>query len=156
MKTALLHLTRSVLGIGMVLVLCSAIGFCSKARAEGFTVGLHLATAHFGGDHLQASTPGVYGRVDSGPLQGLTAGTYRNSYSNQSSYLGWSWQTADSRFALTVGGITGYSAGRVMPLLVPSARIPITGGIALRVAFFPKPVHEGHAAGLHLAAELAL
>lgn len=153
MRAALLHLARCVFSIGLVLLACAGIGYCSKAHAEAFTFGVHLATAHFGGNDLQPLTPGAYVRVDSGPVQGLTGGAYRNSYDRTSGYIGWSVETADRCFAVTLGAVTGYSAARVMPLVVPSARIPIAAGLALRIAYIPKPLKEGHAPALHVATE---
>jgi hypothetical protein len=116
-------------------------------------IGLHLATAHFGPNTLESNTPGIYARVNSGPAAGLTVGTFRNSYSRQSSYIAWSFQTSDERFALTVGAVTGYSAARVMPLVVPSVRVPLGGDFAARFSYIPKPVKQGHNAGLHLSVE---
>lgn len=147
--------TRSALGLVLLIVLLAITGYCTQARAaEGFTVGLHLATAHFGGRDLRPSTPGLYGRVNAGPLQGLTGGTYLNSYGNRSHYVGWSGQTDDKRFAITLGAVTGYSAQRVMPLVAPSVRVPLWGAAALRVAYIPKPRKQGNAAGLHVSTEL--
>ena len=117
------------------------------------TLGIHLATAHIGGHDLQPVNPGINLRVREGDLAGLTLGTYRNSYNRRSTYAAWSWQTDDQRFAITAGAVTGYSAARVMPLVVPSTRVPIGTASALRIAFIPKPVKDGHAAGLHLSIE---
>jgi len=131
----------------IALVVTLLATFAPSANAA--TVGLHLATAHFGGHDLRASTPGLYIRAENG----FTAGTYRNSYDRTSTYAGWTWQTDDQRLALTVGAVTGYDAARVMPLLVPSARVPLGAGFAARFSFIPKPVKSGHAAGLHLSLE---
>lgn len=116
-------------------------------------IGLHLATAHFGPNTLESNTPGIYARVNAGPAAGLTVGTFRNSYARQSAYVAWSFQTDDERFALTVGAVTGYSAARVMPLVVPSMRVPLFEGTAARFSYIPKPIKEGHNAGLHLSVE---
>lgn len=113
------------------------------------TVGIHLTTAHFGQHNLEADTPGVYVRTDSG----FTAGVYRNSYRRTSAYTGWTWETESKRFAITVGAVTGYSASKVMPLVVPSAKLDLGGGFSSRIAFIPKPVKKGHAAGVHFAIE---
>jgi hypothetical protein len=121
--------------------------FAPPAAADT-TIGLHIATAHFGAD-LKAATPGVYIRTEAG----FTAGAYRNSYSRTSAYAGWTWQTEDKRFALTAGAVTGYPAAKVMPLIVPSVRFEVAHGIAARIAFIPKPAKHGRAAGLHLALE---
>jgi hypothetical protein len=132
-------------------VIVAGLVLLASHPANAATVGLHLATAHFGGDGtpLKSATPGAYLVTD----LGLSVGTYRNSYGRSSTYAGWTLQTDDQRFAITVGAVTGYSAARVMPLLVPSARIPITSGVSARLSFIPKPVKSGHAAGLHLSIE---
>ena len=153
--------TRGLLESAAILTAIGAIialllTFAPLARAA--TVGLHLATAHFNAPadaQLKAATPGLYVRADHGAWDGLTAGIYRNSYSHTSTYIAWTWQTADQRFAITAGAVTGYAAARVMPLLVPSARIPITEALAARLSFIPKPAKNGHAAGLHLSLEAA-
>lgn len=122
--------------------------------ARAGTVGAHLATHHFGmrpGDRLESVTPGVYLRTDAG----LTLGLYRNSHALPSAYAAWTWQTSSGRFALTAGAVTGYPAAPVMPLLVPSVRLPLAQRIAARIAFLPKPMKHGHA-GLHLSIERAL
>jgi hypothetical protein len=141
------HLVRSILAIGVVLLGMAAIGYCSKAQAQ-HVLGAHMATAHFGAD-LKAETPGLYARHSNG----ATAGFYRNSYGQWSTYAAWSWQTPGKTLALTVGAVTGYPAARVMPLVVPSARVPLWQGAALRLAYIPKPLRHGTAAGLHLAIE---
>lgn len=119
-------------------------------------IGLHLATAHFGAPadaHLQSQTPGIYLRT----AAGLTLGHYRNSHGLPSTYAGWTWSTADGRWAITAGAVTGYPRARVSPLLVPSARLPLGEGRrdwALRIAYLPKP-HSDGAQGLHLSLEHA-
>jgi hypothetical protein len=122
----------------------------NKAQAQ--TVGLHLVTAHFANTSetpLRSVTPGLYVRFDSG----ATLGVYRNSDGATSAYAAFTVQTADERYALTGGVVTGYAASKVMPLLVPSVRFRITECDAVRVAFIPKPIKHGHAAGLHLSVE---
>lgn len=118
--------------------------------ASASTLGLHVATAHFGapkGQRLKSWTPGLYLRTDAG----LTLGAYSNSNGDPSTYAAWTWQTADRRFALTAGGVTGYPAATVMPLVVASARVPITLRAGLRLAVLPKPKHG--TGGLHLSIE---
>lgn len=120
--------------------------------AASLVLGMHLATAHSGGGY-QGFNPGVYVRAPSG----LTAGLYRNSYSAPSAYLGWTWQTADQRWALTAGAVTGYPAARLLPVLVPSMRVGLPApGWAARLTLIPKPPRHGVATGLHLSLETAL
>jgi len=119
---------------------------------DGVVLGLHLATAHFGGHDLNAVNPGVYVRHESG----ATAGTFRNSYRRQSAYAGWTFETPGRGLALTVGAITGYPAAKVMPMVAPSARLPLSSSGALRLAYIPKPLKSGTASGLHLSVEWSL
>jgi hypothetical protein len=120
-------------------------------------LGLHLATAHFGqpaDEHLQGVTPGVYLRS----AAGLTVGAYRNSYGSGSAYAGWTWSTADGRWSITAGAVTGYPRATLSALLVPSVRLPLADlapGWAARIAYLPKP-HSDGAHGLHLSLERAL
>lgn len=118
-------------------------------------LGLHLATAHFGapaGAELTGANPGIYLRTGAG----LTAGHYRNSHGRPSTYAGWTWATADGRWSLTAGAVTGYPRARVSPLLAPSLRLPLPGdsGLAARITYLPKP-HSHGAHGLHLSMEQA-
>lgn len=145
------HLIHSVLAIGVALLAMALMGYCTKARA-GDTFGVHLATAHQHSDGLQSANPGVYAQLASG----ATAGIYRNSYLRTSVYAGWSFQTRNQRLALTLGAVTGYPAARLMPLIVPSARIPVHSGVALRIAFIPKPARHGTSAGVHFSIEQEL
>ncbi|MBQ0934627.1 hypothetical protein [Ideonella paludis] len=124
------------------------------SMSTAMTLGLHLFTAHVGGDaaaeHLQPVNPGIYFRAESG----ATVGAYRNSYGRASAYAGMTWQTSDGRFALTVGGVTGYPAAKVLPVVSPSVRLPLgDDGYALRVAYLPKAPCVGTAHGLHIALE---
>ena len=120
-------------------------------------LGLHLATAHFGapaGSDLQSTTPGVYLRS----AAGLTVGAYVNSHGKGSAYAAWTWSTADGRWSITAGGVTGYPRARVSPLLAPSLRLPLgdaAPGWAARIAYLPKP-HSDGAQGLHFSLERAL
>ena len=141
--------TRHVWAVICAAILAALLLVATPKRAYAATLGLHLATAHFGGEGLHSSTPGVYLTTNSG----LTLGAYSNSYGATSTYAAWTWQTADKRFALTAGGVTGYPAARVMPLLVPSVRIPIVGGASARLSFLAKPPKKGSAGGLHLSVE---
>lgn len=143
------HLERFILLVGLAIV--AAICIVAAPPSQAATFGLHLATAHFGNAsaQLNSSTPGIYFRADNG----LTVGTYRNSDDRRSVYAAWTWETDDKRFALTAGGVTGYSPAPIVPLLVPSMRIRVGDTYAARLAFLPKPIKHGRAAGLHLSVE---
>lgn len=115
-------------------------------------LGLHLATAHFGGtaaSQMHDANPGLYVRLGNG----ATAGAYRNSEGRPSVYAGWTWSTADGRWAITAGGVTGYARAAVSPLVVPSLRVGLGDtGWATRLAYLHKP-HSHGASGVHMSIE---
>lgn len=111
---------------------------------ESLVLGLHLATAHAAGGY-ESFNPGVY--VVS--PEGWTAGVLRNSERRTSVYGGMTFETADRRWALTVGGITGYRKS-VTPLLVPSVRVPVAGSFAARFSLLVPP---GQRPALHVGLE---
>lgn len=115
-------------------------------------LGLHLATAHFGGAsaaRMNDANPGLYVRLGDGP----TVGLYLNSERRRSAYVGWTWQTDNRRWAITGGAVTGYAGATLSPLLVPSMRIRLgETGWAARLAYLHKP-HAHGASGLHLSIE---
>lgn len=82
--------------------------------AEAWVIGLHLLSMHAqptdGWEtEYRTSTPGVYVKAPVGVLGGdVTAGIFRNSIGRTSVYLGQTWTTADGRWSLLVGGVTGY------------------------------------------------
>lgn len=116
------------------------------------TIGLHLFTAHSAGG-LEPVNPGIYARTEAG----LTVGVMRNSYRRTSVYGGWTFETADRRFALTVGAVHGYPAKpALLPLVVPSVRFELGEHTAARLAFVPKPPTYGRSHGLHLMVEREL
>lgn len=115
---------------------------------QGMVIGLHLLTAHTAGG-MEPMNPGLYVRMPAG----FTAGAYRNSEGCGSAYAGWTVETADRRFALTVGGVTGYRGSKLSPLVVPSVRVGLTRHASLRVAYLPKPPRYGRSAGLHFSIE---
>jgi hypothetical protein len=93
---------------------CILEGLCDVA-----VVGAHLISLHSSPTYVSAHdnfhdidyrtryewvTPGAYVRM----ANGATAGAYRNSLGKASVYVGWTWQTDDERFALTVGAVSGY------------------------------------------------
>jgi hypothetical protein len=122
----------------------------TASAAQPAEIGLHLISLHARHGY-ETATPGVYVRMSTG----MTAGLLRNSEGRASTYLGYTWETADRRWALTVGGITGYRSAVVSPLLVPSWRYALSGNkLAWRVAYIPKPPEAGRgSSALHLALE---
>lgn len=78
------HLLHSVLAIGLALVLMAAMGFCTSARAEAITAGLHIGSLHLPAkSYLRDFNTGLYARQ--GVWQG---GVFRNSYGRTSVYGG--------------------------------------------------------------------
>lgn len=124
----------------------------SATAAAALTLGLHLATAHFGGSpdspHVENVTPGIYLRTPSG----LTAGVYSNSEGGTSAYAGQTFETDSRRFALTLGAVVGYRVAPVLPLVVPSLRFEITEHAAARLSYIHNPLKDAPS-GVHLSAE---
>lgn len=114
-------------------------------------LGIHLASAH-AQPGFEAATVGVYAQDP----QGVTLGVLRNSEGRVSVYAAQTWHSADGRWALTAGGISGYRHAAVSPLLVPSARVPLGESSALRVSLIPKPPRKGGSSALHLSLEWRL
>ncbi|MEY2893921.1 MAG: hypothetical protein RJA98_3829 [Pseudomonadota bacterium] len=123
-----------------------------STAAAAVTIGLHLATAHFGGapnsPHVENVTPGLYLRTASG----ITAGIYSNSEGGTSAYAGQTYETDNGRFALTVGAVVGYRVAPILPLVVPSVRFNPTEQAGLRLSYIHNPL-RGAPSGLHLSAE---
>lgn len=116
------------------------------------TVGLHLGTWH-DESKFNDFNPGVYFVHDSG----ATVGGYYNSERRGTAYAGWTFQTADGRFALLVGAASGYARGKAVPMVVPSIRPLDTVNGSLRVAVLPKPVKQGFGiSGVHFSWEKKL
>jgi hypothetical protein len=117
--------------------------------ANAQTVGLHTISHH---EHagFNNSNPGLYIREDNG----LTFGFYRNSYSRESVYLGYTTETRSGAVsaALTVGAVTGYPAAKAIALVVPSVAYHF-GNNAVRVGIIPRPPKTGASAALHLMIE---
>lgn len=117
--------------------------------AATIVLGVHLFSLHTA-PGLEAANPGLYVRHESG----VTAGVFRNSYARTSAYAGYTLETADRRFALTLGAVTGYPAKPVLPLAVPSVRFGLSDQVAARVAYLPKPPGRiGRSHALHLSIE---
>lgn len=112
-----------------------AIMFASAASAGTF--GAHVYTAHIDSKYCN-TTPGVYFKADNG----ITVGAYKNSEcKNISMYAGYTFE-ADIvegvvSGAVTVGGITGYKAGNIMPLVVPSIAVTFAKDTKVRLFFVP-------------------
>ena len=148
---ALRHLLLRCLQLGLLLLGCAVGNLIGAGRAQAAdTVGLHLVSVH-SRPGFQAANPGIYLKRD----DGLTGGVLRNSYGRTSAYAGWTFETSDQRFAVTVGAITGYPARSVSLLVAPSVRVALAPGWGARLALLPKPPIPGGAAALHLSLEHA-
>ena len=146
----------------------STLATLADALGQGAIIGAHLVSLHsaptyytkvdeagrpMDEQHFRSATPGAYVRL----ANGATFGAYRNSYGVGSAYVGWTFTTADGRWAFTAGGVTGYRGAAVQPLLIPSFRMPLgDDGWALRLSLAPKPPREAAAATLHISVEKAL
>lgn len=139
----------------------------TELLGQGALIGAHLLSAHsnptyhtvvdqagqpLDSHRFELVTPGAYVRL----ANGGTFGAFRNSYGRASVYAGYTWETADRRWALTLGGITGYNGAAVQPLVAPSMRWDLGQGWALRTTLTPKPPRQAAAATLHFSIEVAL
>ena len=115
--------------------------FATAAHACQPTVGAHIGTYHADRvAHYDEINPGAYVMCD-----GYTAGAYHNSEGGTSAYAGYTAKVGP--VDVTIGVVTGYARG-IMPMLVPSVRLPVGG---LRLAFLPPiPGAKGNTAGIHL------
>lgn len=111
-------------------------------------MGLHLGSIHVDPEPwltrhgINNANTGAYVRFDSG----LTAGTYRNTMSQQSVYAGWTWTTpteSSVSFALTAGVVSGYRK-KLQPLVIPSVLLsPPQADWGARIAYMPKTKQTG-------------
>ena len=114
--------------------------FCSGAKAEGLTIGLHLASHHFPERSYQNNTnPGIYFRTEGG----WTGGIYYNTLRRVSAYGGYTVKAGP--FSLTAGVVSGYqlkdgygvSRAYLTPFLSPSVELPKVLGMVPRLAIIP-------------------
>lgn len=112
-------------------------------------IGVHLLSGHSAGG-FESVTPGIYAVTP----EGTTAGILRNSEKRLSLYVGKTYETEDRRWALTVGGITGYTSTPLVPLAVPSFRLKVSDQAAWRLSFLPRAPKVGTSAAVHLSLEL--
>ncbi len=138
----MLNFKNALAGIACWVSLWPAV--CNAA-----TLGLHLGSQHDAPGFDNANV-GVYAMFDNG----LTLGTFNNSESRQSVYVGKTWHyplTPRLAASATVGGITGYGS-TVSPLLVPSLALELVPGLKLRSALLFK-VKKSGANAVHLMLE---
>lgn len=123
-------------------LLAASAGASSPLIPE--TIGLHGVTWHSRAGFCNVN-PGAYGIWSNG----LTVGTYRNSECSQSFYLGHTWHadTGPVRWSLTGGGVTGYRAMTITPMVLPSAGVG-----PFRLTYIPRLRKTG-AHAFHVALE---
>jgi hypothetical protein len=138
------------------------------AQLDGATMGINLFTVHSKSTYnwqngvdvpptaFKRFTPGLYVRTTSG----WTAGLLSNSVGDTSALFGFTWETRPSTLplqlqaALTLGGIAGYGIAPVVPLVVPSLRIPVRSGCAARISYLGGEPGDEHAvSAAHLSLE---
>jgi hypothetical protein len=127
---------------------------------NAWIVGLHLLSLHspscWENDwgrcvEYNKPTSGIYARAPNG----FSFGAITNSYRRASGYAGWTWQTDDERFALTVAGLSGYPRRGVQLMVMPSVKMDLPGRWALRLGASPR-AEKGGAALVHLSVERRL
>lgn len=107
------------------------------------TIGVDLVSHHIGNDTLNNTNPGLYGRLDND----VAAGVYYNSYKKTSVWAGYQF---DWKYGgVLVGAVTGYPCCAVMPVVLPSARLPL----GFRLSVMPKVVKQQTSTALHLSWE---
>lgn len=111
------------------------------------TIGAHAVTWHSRAGFCNVN-PGAYAIWGNG----LTAGAYRNSECAWSAYLGHTWHadTGPVRWSLTGGGVVGYRAMPVTPMILPSAGVG-----PVRLFYIPRLRKTG-AHAFHVALEWRL
>lgn len=119
--------------------------------AHATTIGLHTASWHDRPGY-HGSTPGLYLRA----ANGMTAGALQNSEGHLSCYAGWTATTDEQRpisAAVTVGVITGYELGPVLPIAVPSVALRVSSGLSVRLLALPRYHPKQGANALSLTVE---
>jgi hypothetical protein len=97
-------------------------------------VGIQLYSTHLNPEYPadNSKTPGIYAVAPSG----LTLGTYKNSSSKQTFYVGNTWKFQTWNTHITLAAATGYYKRPLVPLLAIS--IPIGDSpLAPRLSFVP-------------------
>jgi hypothetical protein len=117
-----------------------------NSDAQEVTVGMHLYSAHlWPSQGYQNVTPGIYAEH-----RGWVAGGYSNSEGGGSVYAGHMWRSVfGTPLDVMVGAVTGYKRAAVLPMLVPSIRLPL----GLRLSYVPAP---GKDSSFHLSIETTI
>jgi len=118
-------------------------------------VGLHVGSAHFApepnSEKLNGVNPGIYVKF----TNDVVLGTFRNSHNRQSTYLAYEFKLGNNptlQPSVLLGGITGYSAAPVLPLVSPSVLWQVSPHTGVRLSYIPK-VRIMRAHVVHLSLE---
>lgn len=103
---------------------------CFKIAA----IGLHLLSWHSEPGHNNVN-PGIYVRTECD----LVVGTYNNSNERQSFYAGFAMRFDFGHFEpfLAAGGVTGYGAAPVIPMMIPGIGIKLGEIAVARFGYIP-------------------
>lgn len=118
-------------------------------------IGMHIASAHIdtypNAPEMQNANPGLYVEFKNH----VVLGVYRNSLGKDSAYVAYNLEfqrLGRVTPSLVLGGVTGYPAGRIIPMLLPSLRVPVATNTYVRLSYVPKlPATMAHV--LHLSLE---
>lgn len=127
-------------------LLVALASWTAAAPAHAGTVGVHLVSQHFPSSGYNNLNPGLYYKMDEGPIGGF----YRNSLGRTSVYAGYAWNYG--RIDITTGVVTNYLRA-VQPLLVPSVALFKYEGFTTRLAFIPQVEKRIGSHVLHLMVE---
>lgn len=134
------------------------LGTSANAQeAPTYTIGLHVGSVHstsrddVAGKPWNNVNPGLYLRRDN-----VVIGGYYNSIRKGSLYVGYVYSVTDW-LDVTVGIVSGYdgpgySAKRVMPMVVPSVHFGIVPNVTGRIHLAPQ-VAKGGATAVHFSIE---
>lgn len=112
------------------------LAFAATAHSQTLLTG--FVSRHDTGHYREANT-GIGVRLDSGPLQGWAAGTYRNSLDRQSVFVAREWQRQVAG-PLYVGAIAGVATGyrwALAPIVMPELVLHVG---RVEVAVFVQPL----------------
>ncbi len=126
-----------------------------SALASDYTLGINVGTVHNTPDRLNGANPGAYIVSPSG----ATAGVFYNSFNRVSVQASQAFCTDSGTWCVNVGAVTGYRKWAVMPMVLPSVRVPV-GGVSLRFAVLPQigftSRRTAGIGGVHLSVEMPL
>ena len=124
----------------------TTLGDVGDAVRSAFTdcsAGVHIGTYHADRDAgYQEFNPGAFAQC-----RGATVGAYYNSERRVSVYGGRTFEWG--YFNVTVGAITGYKTGAVLPLVIPGVKLGDSGWRLLLVP--PVPGAKNDMTALHVA-----